>query len=230
MTLPKNYWILLTTALLQVPESAPCLNPVGYDIKHRLLAYIQRLTAKSDILLQIFILTLSPLHWNEVLMILSYPESKDQVLFVLFWTMMHTIAKCVWQRRYEGFSRWWNDMITVLCTNTLCNISVTPPRLEDTFWQSLYTFWVYVCITGKNELQGELDCLVRPFCKYHNCTDRDKLTSAYFVSGVGEDTNHKSSVLCNQFIIWCKYEKKISLCTFSLIHICHSLLELRVCL
>lgn len=82
----------------------------------------------------------------------------------------------------------------------------------------------------KNALQDELDCLVRPFCKYHNCTDRDKLTSAYFVSGVGEDTNHKSSVLCNQFIIRCKYEKKISLCTFSLIHICHSLLELRVCL
>lgn len=53
----------------------------------------------------------------------------------------------------------------------------------------------------KKELQSELDCLVRPFCKYHNCTDRDKLTSAYFVSGVGEDTNHKSSVLCNQFII-----------------------------
>lgn len=85
MIIPKNYWILLITASLQVPESASCLNPVGYDVKRRLLAYIQRLTAMSDVLLQNFIWTLSPLHWNEVLMSSSY-ESKDQVLF-LTWSL-----------------------------------------------------------------------------------------------------------------------------------------------
>lgn len=44
------------------------------------------------------------------------------------------------------------------------------------------------------------------------CPDRDRLTSAYFVSSVGDDTNHKSSVSCNQFVNWCKYDNKISHC------------------
>lgn len=44
------------------------------------------------------------------------------------------------------------------------------------------------------ELQGELDCLVRPFCKYLNCTDRDKLTSAYILSVVWEKTQTTNQV------------------------------------
>lgn len=66
----------------------------------------------------------------------------------------------------------------------------------------------------RKELQGELDCLLRPFCKYLNYLSwqRHLLTSAYFVSSVGDDTNHKSSVSCNQFINWCKYDNKKSHC------------------
>lgn len=46
----------------------------------------------------------------------------------------------------------------------------------------------------RKELQGELDCLVWPFCKYLNCTDRDKLTSAYILSVVWEKTQTTNQV------------------------------------
>lgn len=70
------------------------------------------------------------------------------------------------------------------------------------YFLSLYLYY------WKKELQGELDCLIRPFVNIMTfCTDRDNLKSAYFVRGVGEYTSHKSSVICNQFIIGCKYEK-----------------------
>lgn len=59
----------------------------------------------------------------------------------------------------------------------------------------------------KMDLQGELDCLSWPFVNIRTVrTDRDKLTSAYFVSNVGDDTNHKSSVSCNQLINRCKWQ------------------------
>lgn len=51
-------------------------------------------------------------------------------------------------------------MIKVLYTNTLCNISVIPPRLEDTFWQSLYTFVLLETMKGITRWIGLLSTAI----------------------------------------------------------------------
>lgn len=104
-------------------------------------------------------------------------------------------------------------MIAELYTNNLCSISVTPPRLEDTIWQSVYAV-LSLCLYYWKKKYPQRNYKVNwiAYCIGHivnittMCTDIDQLMSAYFVSGVGENTNHKSSVLCNRYIIWCKYE------------------------
>lgn len=64
-----------------------------------------------------------------------------------------------------------------LYTKTLCNISVMSDRLEDTFWQSLFSFWVYVCITGKKkEKKGSSTWIgIAPYSQFVNiitiCSD-----------------------------------------------------------
>lgn len=94
--------------------------------------------------------------------------------------------------------------------------------------------FMFVLLETRKKWQTELDYIVRPIVNAITIsTDGDNADVCIFCQWCGRKhiVATTKTVLCNQFIIFSvNMKKKKSLCTSSLVHICHNLLEHRLCL